>query len=48
METDALKPQIWDFQEYGEQEAKQKKKKTKVDDEDNKIDCGVPSWMRKK
>ena len=30
-----------------EREAKRKKKKSKVDDEDDKIDCGVPSWMRK-
>ena len=30
-----------------EREAKRKKKKTKADDEDEKIDVGVPSWMRK-
>ena len=30
-----------------EREAKRKKKKSKVDDEDDKIDVGVPRWMRK-
>ena len=47
VEKEALK-RIWDFHDCDEREAKRKKKKTKVDDEDDKTDCGVPSWMQKK
>ena len=47
VETEALK-RIREFHNCDEREAKRKKKKNKVDEEDAKIDCGVPSWMRKK
>ena len=47
VETEAL-DQICTFHKCDERKAKQKKKKSKVDDNDDKIDCGVPSWMHKK
>ncbi len=47
VETEALK-RIRAHHDCDEREAKRKKKKAKVDEEDEKIDCGVPSWMRKK
>ena len=47
VETEALK-RIRAHHNCDEREAKRKKKKAKVDEEDEKIDCGVPSWMRKK
>ena len=46
VETEALN-QIWAHHNCDEWEAKQKKKKSKTDVKDDKIDCGVPSWMRK-
>ena len=47
VETEALK-QIRDYHDCDKWEAKQKKKKTKVDEEDDKIDYGVPAWMLQK
>ena len=46
VETEALQ-RIRAFHGCDEREAKRKKKKTKVDEEDKQIDCGVPAWMLK-
>ncbi len=47
VETEALK-RIRAHHNCDEREAKRKKKKAKVDEEDEKIDLGIPAWMRKK
>ncbi len=47
VETEALK-RIREFHDCDEREARRKKKRNKTDDEDEKIDAGVPAWMRKK